>query len=156
MTMADRAPKKTVRKGKAAPPVPTRTMSDDHKAALARGREQGRAVRAYLEALEAHRPRRGRKRTAESVQRQLAETEAKLSSATGLDRVLQAQRQLDLRKELEDHNRTSTVDLAALEDRFASVVGAYSEAKGISYEAWREVGVAAGLLRRGGVTPSGS
>ena len=28
-------------------------MSDSHKAALAEGREQGRAVRRYLEALEA-------------------------------------------------------------------------------------------------------
>ena len=38
-------------------------MSDEHKAALAEGRAQGRAVRAYLEALEANKPRRGRKRT---------------------------------------------------------------------------------------------
>ncbi len=29
-----------------------RTMSEDHKAALAEGREQGRVVRRYLEALE--------------------------------------------------------------------------------------------------------
>ena len=43
-----------------------RTMSAEHKAALAEGREQGRAVREYLEALEAHKPRRGRKRTPDS------------------------------------------------------------------------------------------
>ena len=36
-------------------------MSDAHKEALAEGREQGRAVRRYLEALEANKPRRGRK-----------------------------------------------------------------------------------------------
>ena len=42
-------------------------MSDEHKAALADGRAQGRAVRAYLEALEANKPRRGRKRTPESM-----------------------------------------------------------------------------------------
>jgi hypothetical protein len=43
-------------------------MSDEHKAALAEGRNQGRAVRRYLEALDAHKPRRGRKRTTESMQ----------------------------------------------------------------------------------------
>ena len=47
-------------------------MSDSHKAALAEGREQGRAVRRYLEALEAHKPKRGRKRTPDSVQKRLA------------------------------------------------------------------------------------
>src|SRR5438067_1738803 len=45
-------------------------MSAQHKEALAVGREQGRAVRRYLEALEANRPKRGRKRTTDSVKRQ--------------------------------------------------------------------------------------
>lgn len=44
-------------------------MSDDHKAALAEGRAQGRAVRAYLEGLEASKPRRGRKRTPRECER---------------------------------------------------------------------------------------
>ena len=35
----------------------TRTMSDEHKAALAEGRAQGRAVRLYLEAIEANKPK---------------------------------------------------------------------------------------------------
>src|SRR5689334_9539098 len=45
-----------------APKKKTRAMSDEHKAALAEGRAQGRAVRLYLEALEANKPKRGRKR----------------------------------------------------------------------------------------------
>ena len=50
----------------------TRTpMSDEHKAALAEGRNQGRAVRRYLEALDAHKPKRGRKRTPDSMQKRL-------------------------------------------------------------------------------------
>jgi hypothetical protein len=49
----------------------TNGLSEDHKAALAEGRAQGRAVRRYLEALEAHRPRRGRKRTVESMRKPL-------------------------------------------------------------------------------------
>ena len=48
-----------------------RPMSDEHKAALAEGRNQGRAVRGYLEALEAHKPKRGRKRTPDSIKKRL-------------------------------------------------------------------------------------
>ena len=42
-------------------------MSNEHKQALAEGREQGRGVRLYLEALEKNRPKRGRKRTSDSI-----------------------------------------------------------------------------------------
>jgi hypothetical protein len=45
--------------------VPKRTMTTEHKEALAKGREAGRAVREYLAALEATRPKRGRKVTPE-------------------------------------------------------------------------------------------
>ena len=38
-------------------------MSDEHKAALAKGRMEGRVVRDYLEGLRATKPKRGRKRT---------------------------------------------------------------------------------------------
>lgn len=157
--MARRPAKKTTRTApakavasKAATKRGRTTMSTEHKAALARGREQGRVVRSYLEALEAHRPKRGRKRTTESIERQLAETESKLADATGLDRVLLAQRQLDLRNELATARRASSVDLSALEDRFAEVAKEYSRAKGISYAAWREAGVDAALLRRAGIS----
>ena len=61
-------------------------MSDAHKAALAEGRDQGRAVRRYLEAVEAHRPKRGRKQTPDSIKKQLADIEAKLESADPLTR----------------------------------------------------------------------
>jgi len=38
--------------------APKPAMSAGHKAALAAGREEGRAVRRYLEVLEANRPKR--------------------------------------------------------------------------------------------------
>src|SRR3546814_18303252 len=68
-------------------------MSDEHKAALAEGRNQGRAVRRYLEALEAHTPKRGRKRTAESIQKRLAAIDADLAHADQLQRVQLFQQQ---------------------------------------------------------------
>ena len=56
-------------------------MSDSHKAALALGRDEGRSVRRYLEALEAHKPRRGRKRKPETMQERLAAIAAQLPDA---------------------------------------------------------------------------
>jgi len=73
-----------------------RAMSDEHKAALAEGREQGRIVRRYLEALESHRPRRGRKRTPESITKRLASVDEELASADALSRLHLVQERLDL------------------------------------------------------------
>ena len=50
-------------------------MSSEHKAALARGREHGRAVKNYLEALSANKPKRGRKRTPDSINKRLVGSE---------------------------------------------------------------------------------
>ena len=47
-------------------------MSAEHKAALAQGRSEGKAVRDYLDALRANKPKRGRKRTADSIKKRLA------------------------------------------------------------------------------------
>src|SRR2546425_1829234 len=88
----------------AMPARPKRTrspMSDSHKAALAEGREQGRAVRRYLEALEAHKPRRGRKRTPESMEKRLAAIEEKLPQADPLSRLQLVQERMDLQRQLE-------------------------------------------------------
>ena len=76
-------------------------MSDEHKAALAEGRNQGRAVRRYLEALDAHKPKRGRKRTPESMQKRLDRIDVELVSADPLKRLQLIQERLDLKRELE-------------------------------------------------------
>lgn len=131
----------------------TRTpMSDEHKAALAEGRNQGRSVRRYLEALEAHKPKRGRKRTPESMQKRLDRIDVELASADPLKRLQLIQERLDLNDELE-HAGTK-VDLTELEAEFVGAAKAYSERKGISYSAWRELGVDAAVLKRAGISRS--
>ena len=125
-------------------------MSDEHKAALAEGRNQGRSVRRYLEALDENRPKRGRKRTEDSVARDLARTEEELTTADALRRLELIQRRLDLQVELE--RMGTTVDLSALEDDFVAVAKGYAERKQISYEAWREAGVSAATLKAAGIT----
>ncbi|MBV8302920.1 MAG: hypothetical protein JOZ04_01825 [Acidimicrobiia bacterium] len=124
-------------------------MSDTHKAALAEGRDQGRAVRRYLEALEAHKPRRGRKRTPESMTKRLGAIEEKLPQADPLTRLQLVQERMDLQRQLEASD--STVDLQELEDEFVKAAADYSRRKGITYAAWREAGIDPGVLRRAGI-----
>jgi hypothetical protein len=127
-------------------------MSDQHKAALAEGRNQGRSVRRYLEALDAHKPKRGRKRTPESMQKRLAKIEVELASADPLRRLQLIQERIDLHAELESAG--AKVDLTELEQEFVDAAKAYSERKKISYAAWRELGVEAAVLKRAGISRS--
>ena len=134
------------------PPKKKREMSIEHKEAMAAGRTMGRAVKAYLGALESNRPKRGRKRTPESINRRLQAIEETFESAEPLKRLALVQERLDLEQELVSLN--NKVDISALEDEFVKVAKDYSASKGFSYAAWREVGVSAEVLRRAGISRS--
>lgn len=127
-------------------------MSEDHKAALAEGREQGRAVRKYLEALEANRPKRGRKRTKESMEKRLAAVKDQLPTADPLKRLHLVQEKMDLENQLAAEG--SGVDMSELEAQFVAAAKPYSERKGISFSAWRELGVPAQVLSKAGISRS--
>ena len=131
---------------------PKSPMTDEHKAALAAGRNESRAVRNYLDALESNRPKRGRRRTPESIQRRLVEIDEALVDADPLSRLNLIQERMDLHDELEAMD--AKVDLTALEDDFVVVAHGYSSRRGISYAAWREAGVEASVLKRAGLTRS--
>ncbi|HUY65085.1 MAG TPA: hypothetical protein VMV14_11300 [Acidimicrobiales bacterium] len=125
-------------------------MSDQHKEALARGREEGRAVRRYLEAIEHQRPRRGRRRTPDSVARRLAVVKEKVADADALSRLHLLQEQADLEAEL---GRVGVAeDVSALEKAFVNVAKSYGARKGIGYNAWRSAGVSAAVLSKAGIT----
>jgi hypothetical protein len=125
-------------------------MTASHKAALAAGRAQSKAVRDYLEALEANRPRRGRPRTAETVKKQLAEVQEQLAGARGAVRLELIQDRRDLEVELATMQAGSR-DITALEREFVKVAKAFAERKGISHAAFREFGVPTEVLKRAGV-----
>ena len=131
-----------------------RTMSDDHKAALAVGRSQSRAVSNYLEAVEANKPKRGRKRTPDSINARLAKIEESLAGADPLSALNMRQERIDLQAELTALSQST--DLNALEAEFVKAAKGYSERKGITYAVWREAGVPADVLKRAGVTRSNS
>ncbi len=130
--------------------TPARKMTAEHKAALAQGRAEGRAVKVYLEALEKNRPRRGRKRTPESIKKRLSAIDSQLANASALQRLQLIQERMDLEGELEQLG--AKVDLSALENAFVRTAGKYSERKGISYAAWRQLGVSADTLKKAGIT----
>jgi hypothetical protein len=128
-------------------------MSDQHKAALAKGREEGRIVRDYLEGLRATKPKRGRKRTPESVNKRLVVIDAELDSASPMDELRLVQERRDLLAELD--KMSETVDMTALQAAFVGVAKSYSDSKKISYASWREVGVEASVLKAAGITRGG-
>lgn len=127
-----------------------REMTQEHKDALAEGRRQGKAVRTYLEALEQHKPKRGRKRTSESIRKQLDKVNSSIENADAVRKLQLIQDRMDLEEELE--RTENKPDLRALEDDFVGAAKPYSERKRISYAAWRELGVEAAVLKRAGIS----
>jgi hypothetical protein len=126
-------------------------MTDAHKAALAEGRNQARTVSRYLDALESNKPKRGRKRTSDSVKKRLGTVETELKGASGLTRLTLLQERRDLEVELAGM-QGGAPDVGALEKEFVKVAKSYSEKKGISYGAWREFGVAPEVLKKAGIS----
>src|SRR6185295_11115790 len=100
-------------------------MSDSHKEALAEGRNHARVVGRYLDALEANKPKRGRKRTVESVKKRLGTVGDELKDATGLSRLNLLQERRDLEVELATM-QAGTPDLSGLEKDFVRVAKEYS------------------------------
>jgi hypothetical protein len=125
-------------------------MSDEHKAALAKGRAEGRIVRDYLEGLRATKPKRGRKRTPDTINARLDKLEVELGAASPLDELLLVQERRDLSAELDA--MSNTIDMGALEQAFVVVANSYSQSKKISYQSWRDVGVDASVLKAAGIS----
>ncbi len=126
-----------------------RKMTDEHKAALAKGRAQGKAVRDYLAALEQER-KPGRKLDRETIETRIPEIQQQVDAEEDpAKRVELIQKRLDLEERLVDLGDEPDVD--ALEQGFVDAAAEYSERKGITYSAWREAGVPAATLKRAGV-----
>ena len=124
-------------------------MSKEHKAALAKGRAQAKAVKDYLAAREAA-SKRGPKMTPDKLQDRIAETRRAIEEETDPTRRVEL-----IQQRMDDEERLDQIqdepDMEALESGFVDVAKEYSERKGISYMAWRELGVPAAVLRRAGV-----
>jgi hypothetical protein len=129
-------------------------MTSEHKAALAAGRAQGLAVRRYLEAIERSRPRRGRRPSAESLRKQLADVETRLKDSDALQRLHLIQKRKSIEARLNANNHAE--DISDLERGFIAAASEYGRRKGIHYATWREAGVPADVLRRAGIHRGGN
>ena len=112
------------------------------------------AIREYLKALKQNAPRRGRKRTPDGIQRQLASLATEMEGATITRQLDLVQQRINLEAELEALEQAGSIDLSALEANFVDHAAAYGGRRGISYAAWREVGVLAATLKAAGIRRS--
>jgi hypothetical protein len=121
-----------------------RTLSKSHLEALVVGRTETAAVNRYLVAID--RPKtRGRK--PDTSRERLSALNAEIAAATGAKKLDLVQRKLDLER-LAREGSGPAPDTAALERGFVKVARSYSTRKGISYAAWRSLGVPASVLAR--------
>src|SRR3990172_4171224 len=113
--------------------MPPKALTPEHKNAMAAGRKEGQAVKAYLDAIEQHRPRRGRRRTPDSIQKRLVALDAQMDGAASLQRLQLTQERRDLQTELAGMQEGTSADISTLEASFVQVAKAYAERKGIAY-----------------------
>ena len=86
------------------------------------------------------------------MKKRLQSVEDQLATADPLKRLHLIQERLDLQAALEAND--AKVDLEALEREFIAAAGPYSARKGISYSAWRELGVPGPVLVKAGIARS--
>ncbi len=123
-------------------------MTQEHKEALARGRKEARAIKAYLKTVDTG--RHGRTVSRESLEKRLEKTNRKIEDSDDpLKTVDLIQTRLDIELAL---SRVEDVEsIERYEAKFVEYAASYSERKGVSYTAWRQFGVPAAVLRNAGV-----
>jgi hypothetical protein len=109
-------------------------------------------VRRYLVALEKHQPKRGRPRTPKTLEDRIRKIDAEYEQADPLRRLHLEQRRLDLETQLSELVAAQGEAPARLEDAFAEAAADYAAKHGITYAAWRRLGVPARVLRKAGVS----
>ena len=127
-------------------------MSNEHKTALAQGRLEARAIKAYLGAIGTR--KRGRPVTRETLTARIQRLDGQIVTEPNPLKALDL-RQARLEAQQHLTRFEDAVDLNALEKEFVAHAAAYSGRKGISYAAWREAGVPAAALQKAGVRRTG-
>lgn len=118
---------------------------------MGRGRKASSAVSAYLEALEQHKPKRGRRVSAEELEQRIERAkDTAANNPSALQRLNATQELIDLERRLAEA-RAPKLDISALEKGFVEYGASYATSKGISYEAFRAVGVPPAVLKAAGI-----
>ncbi|MDP8931734.1 MAG: hypothetical protein M3O70_24995 [Actinomycetota bacterium] len=107
-------------------------------------------VRNYLEALHTD-GQRGRPIDRQSLQARIERVQSQINEESNAARRVELiQQRLDAERRLAELEQST--DRESLERDFIEVAKSYSERRGITYSAWREVGVPAAVLREAGIT----
>lgn len=131
--------------------MPAAEMSTTEQLSASGRRGDARIVKAYLEALGTERTTRHTGRTAEAIEERIHSINATVATVSPLQGLQLAQERIDLRSELQQ--LAQALDATAeLEAQFVAVAKRYADRKGISYAAWRELGVSIEILDRAGIT----
>lgn len=128
--------------------MPRRKLTDKEKAAIVKGREETEAVKAYLDSLGT---RPGRRIDPKTIERRLAQAKQELNAAeNSLRKVELTEKVLRLEKALEEA-RKGGGDSQSLEKQFIQHAAAFAKRKGISYKAFRQLGVPPSVLAKAGI-----
>ena len=117
----------------------------------AQEKTENKAVRDYLDVLVTGTPKRGRKRTPDSVKARISAIGEAMADASATKRLGLVQERLDLEAELDAMARAGSVDMGSLEAGFTKAASSYGSRRGISYAAWREMGISATTLKSAGI-----
>jgi hypothetical protein len=115
--------------------------------------DRARVVRRYLSALDAQRVGRTAAKTAESLHFRMHQIDTELMSADPVQRLHLTQERIDLHAEYL-RLTTGSSDISELEKAFVRVARGYSDRHGISFSAWRQIGVDSEVLAAAGIKPN--
>jgi hypothetical protein len=118
----------------------------------ANAHDRARVVRRYLSALDAQRVGRSTAKTAESLHFRKHQIDTELLSADPIRRLHLTQERIDLHAEYL-RLTTGVSDISELEKAFVRVARGYGDRHGISFSAWRQIGVDAEVLATAGIKP---
>jgi hypothetical protein len=119
----------------------------------ANAHDRARVVRRYLSALDAQRVGRSTAKTAESLHFRMHQIDTQMLSADPVQRLHLTQERIDLHAEYL-RLTTGSADFSELEKAFVRVARGYGDRHGISYSAWRQIGVDADVLASAGIKPA--
>ena len=125
----------------------TTGLTENHKSAILSGRAENKAVSEYLDALTSQKNAASkRRRSPDQILARIEQINSEYPNVPQIKKLGLAQERIDLKKALEPED-----DISELEEKFVDVVASYSERKGLTYSAWREMGVPANVLQEAGV-----
>jgi len=132
-----------------------REVTQEHLDALRKGRDESRAVKAYLAHLKNHKPKRGRKPAMQdigSINARLEKIKEELAAESdALKRLHLLSEETKLENAANTLLKSDAPDGDQLEKDFIAVAKSFSDRRGIDRATWRKVGVSSEVLRKAGI-----